>query len=290
MLNTVVLLACTSAVDSTAAMAAPVSAVDAFCSNMHDYLLVNDTVKTEQHYKLCMDVASLSWKRDEVEGPNKGMSVIFDGSKNVAYHLTAPDAATGRRNCSAVPGAPASPAQLPFDFIAVDATAKKTDAPTSLDNRTAELWESARAAHAPFPAEDMRWYLSTPDAQHKQDMLQTDCVQRYGTRPGDSGNATKSVGTRDFSNEYMRGVPAGTFEPPAGVHCASPPSWAPATDCGSGCAAGSMCCRDPAALGKGSGACYKVAACDAIHDKQRSASRWAAATAGFLDFSAAANS
>ena len=42
-----------------------------------------------------------------------------------------------------------------------------------------------------------------------------------------------------------------------------PAAWVPAADCGGPCGAGGLCCKDP---DQGEGACYKVAACAAIHD------------------------
>ena len=53
---------------------------------------------------------------------------------------------------------------------------------------------------------------------------------------------------------------------PWGESCVSGRAWQPSDDCG-GCAAGSTCCRDPGAAGRGGGACYKVSDCSAIHEQ-----------------------
>ena len=45
-----------------------------------------------------------------------------------------------------------------------------------------------------------------------------------------------------------------------------PPAWVDASDCAPGCAPGTLCCRDPEAVGVATGACYTVVRCSAITD------------------------
>ena len=68
------------------------------------------------------------------------------------------------------------------------------------------------------------------------------------------------------------GVPLSYFALPDGVSCSDAPPpvpptpWTNSSDCNGSCSNGSRCCSDPGALGKGTGACYNVAACSDIHD------------------------
>jgi hypothetical protein len=76
----------------------------------------------------------------------------------------------------------------------------------------------------------------------------------------------------DFKTfDGQEGVPLSYFELPDGIKCGNAPApvpptpWTNSSDC-KACAKGSRCCSDPAARGKGNGACYNVPACSDIHD------------------------
>ena len=120
---------------------------------------------------------------------------------------------------------------------------------------------------------------ATGDEACTTEFLRMTCKQPASqVQPGATG---LSIGTRDFSRDFVTPPPTGTFTPPAGAVCKagkgpSPPTpFVPGTTCNPKCDTGTLCCRDPSVKVDDS-CCFKVTNCSQVHGS----SSHAFATAG----------
>ena len=82
----VILVTLTILIATTAAATTSPNVVDTFCSDIVETLKINGKVERTDSFKLCMDVKSLSWRRDDVVG-DMTRSQIFANSNNMVYEV-----------------------------------------------------------------------------------------------------------------------------------------------------------------------------------------------------------
>lgn len=254
------------------AMATP-NITSRLCATMCQSLTVNNsTVVQSACFPLCIDGVALRWTR--TNPPEQGgQQLIFNGS--TLFTLTSNASATGGYSCVRKTLGPDKPSNLPYSMLLLDngTVFNTTENLDGVDG--VEMWSHFRPAKAvgPIhtPAMEMHWHVA-PSSGASQELLRTSCIQasfQPGAKPGDVQS-----GDRDFSKDYTTALP--TFAPPAGVNCeADSGAFVPSGDCKPGCAAGSLCCKDPA---PGSApACFdKITDCSALPGQAHASDAFAA--------------
>lgn len=197
------------------ASAAP-TAANSFCADMSDSLYLNKTVVQQMNYSLCMDVPSLSWKREDADPAFPGKNVVQIFANNRFAKIT--NTAEGP-NCTYYDAPqPASPTDMPFVFIVIDSDATNNGTKTWEDEQCTWYNHFRPAQHGAIsvPAENMNWLV---DPSRNGALALSDCIQHYGVHPGDGGNSTTSQGMRNyFAGDYTPApLPDDTFKLPAGM-------------------------------------------------------------------------
>ena len=198
--------------------ALPPTPVLRWSASMHDYLLINNTMRQSMYYTLAMDAEKLLWRRDDAFGGGTTRSNIYN---NATLATSFADANGNMLNCTYHSVPPATPASMPFEFLIIDSTATDIGAKTLHGTIKTNDWRHLRPpSHSgPFniPAEDMNWFLRTDNNA----VQLTSCIQHYGQHPGDGGNSTTSNGSRDYTKAWTSSVPASTFATPKGCRPAA---------------------------------------------------------------------
>ena len=217
----VILVTLTILIATTAAATTSPNVVDTFCSDIVETLKINGKVERTDSFKLCMDVKSLSWRRDDVVGDMTRSQIFANSNITMVYEVFFDDKMKAINCTSIPPRSPTTANDLPFRFAQLDALASlnattKVDGVEALDYR--HMRPAKKVGPGFLPAEDMNWLISKEVTDNAQDLLQTSCVETV------KGEGT-SDGIRNFQKKYTRDIPTGTFEVPQGVKCvpAKPP-------------------------------------------------------------------
>ena len=227
-LSTVLALAVSAATTASATA----SLTSSFCSHNQDTLYINGTVQMQETYALCMDVGSLSYRREDAAyTPSTNLVSLFFNNTLYKYQTYMGNGSAVAETCTMTKSpVPTTPESMPFSFILVDTEARVTGEQL-VAGREAVRWEHLRPAgnHGVFhtPAENMNWF-ATKAATFEQagNLALTQCIQHYGAHPGDKGNYTMSVGQRDYYHKagaYVTPAPAERLQLPAGIQCTAPP-------------------------------------------------------------------
>jgi hypothetical protein len=192
-----------------------------FCSDVVETLKINGTVHRSDQFRLCMDISTLNWRRDDAVDQDTIRAQIFTQKDNMVHEIFF-DKKMQALNCTFVtPPSPTTSTDLPFRFAQLDPEATlnatvKVNGVDAIDYR--HLRPAKRVGPGLLPAEDMNWLISKQVLNSAQDLLETSCVETV------KGEGT-SDGIRNFQKKYTRVIPSGTFDIPKNVKCvpAKPP-------------------------------------------------------------------